>query len=122
MFSEAAVLMVGVFLLNPIILLVYIKLRKLHTQTWGGWSFDSLTEWWQFLRLSLSGLLMVAFEWWSFEISALVTGSIDELQLATNSVLLQLTNLTYSVSEWVDWVLYGMGRARENVGFVNGRS
>ena len=88
--------------LSPVLLLVYIRWRKLHVQTWGGWSFECLTEWWQFVRLSLSGLLMVAFEWWSFEISALVTGSIDELQLATNSVLLQLTNLTYTVSNGRD--------------------
>jgi MATE family multidrug resistance protein len=84
--------------LAPIFLVVYIKWRKLYQQTWGGWSFESLTEWWQFLRLGVPGLLLVASEWWSFEISSVVVGTIDETQLAINAVLIQYGALLYMVS------------------------
>ena len=85
--------------LAPIFLVTYIKCRGLHRQTWGGWSFQSLTEWWQFLRLGIPGLLGVAFEWWSFEISAIVVGTIDKTQLAINAVLVQYGVTLYLVSE-----------------------
>ena len=78
--------------------MVYIKWRKLHHQTWGGWSFDSLTEWWKFLRLGVPGYLMIAFEWWAFQISTIVVGSIDETQLAINAVLVQYDTLLFMVS------------------------
>ena len=84
--------------LAPVFLTIYIKWRKLHLQTWGGWSFESLTEWWQFLRLGLPGMLLIAFEWWSFEISTLVSGSIDEIQLAISATILQLGTIYYMVS------------------------
>ena len=79
-------------------MVVYIKWRKLHHKTWGGWGFDSLTEWWQFLRLGLPGFLMLAFEWWSFEISAIVVGTIDETQLAIHAVLIQYGTMFFMVS------------------------
>jgi Na+-driven multidrug efflux pump len=77
---------------------VYIKWHKLHQQTWGGWSFGSLTEWWQFLHLGVPGFLMLAFEWWSFEIGAIVVGTIDETQLAIHAVLIQYGTLLFMVS------------------------
>ena len=83
----------------PVILIIYIWYRKLHLQTWGGFSFESLTEWGQFLRLGVPGCLMLAFEWWSFEISTLIAGSIDETQLAISAIILQLVTLLYMVSD-----------------------
>ena len=83
--------------LAPVFLVVYIKWRKLYPQTWGGWSFESLTEWWQFLRLGLPGLLMLGFEWWSFEISSIVVGTIDDTQLAICGVLLLYGNMIYEM-------------------------
>lgn len=84
--------------LAPLFLVIYIKCRKLHLKTWGGWSFESLTEWWQFVRLGAPGFLMLAFEWWSFEASTIVLGTIDGTQLAINTVLLQYGTLIYMVS------------------------
>ena len=84
---------------GPSFLLVYIKFHKHEHQTWGGWSFESLTEWWQFAKLGIPGFLILAFEWWSFEISTLVVGSIGEIQLAINTVLLQFGTILYMVSE-----------------------
>ncbi len=84
--------------LAPILLIIYIWCRKLHLQTWGGLSFESLTEWGQFLRLGIPGCLMLAFEWWTFEISTLIAGSIDKTQLAVSSIILQMVTLIFMVS------------------------
>ena len=84
-------------LLNPILLIVYIKVRGLHKKTWGGWSWESLRGWSQFLKLGVAGYLMIAFEWWAFEISTLVTGSISQQQLAANTAIFQFANLAYLV-------------------------
>ena len=82
----------------PVILIIYIWYRKLHLQTWGGFSFESLTGWGEFLRLGIPGCLMVVFEWWSFEITTLVSGSIDETQLAISTIILQVGTMAFMVS------------------------
>jgi MATE family multidrug resistance protein len=84
--------------LSPILLIAYIKGRGLHKKTWGGWSWESLRGWSQFLKLGVAGYLMIAFEWWGFEISTLVTGSISQEQLAANTALFQFGNLAFTVS------------------------
>ena len=83
--------------LSTLILVGYIWFRGLHKKTWGGWSWHSLDEWGQFLKLGVSGFLILCFEWWSFEISVLVTGSIDEVQLGVNTVLIQIETTMYMV-------------------------
>ena len=83
--------------LYPLLLIGYIWLRGLHKQTWGGWSWQSLDEWVQFLKLGVPGILMLCFEWWTYEISVLVTGSIDQTQLAVNTILVQLLAFAFMV-------------------------
>ena len=82
----------------PLLLLAYVCLRRLHRQSWGGWSWESLRGWGQFAKLGVPGLLMIAFEWCSIEISAFVSGSIDEIQLGINSIIIGLLNVLYMVS------------------------
>lgn len=84
--------------LGPVLLIGYIKCRGLHKKTWGGWSWDSLRGWAQFLKLGVAGYLMIAFEWWAFEITTLVTGSIGQIQLAANTIVFQFLNVAYMVS------------------------
>ncbi|XP_064394643.1 multidrug and toxin extrusion protein 1-like isoform X2 [Halichondria panicea] len=90
-----AVAMVVAAYLATGFLVMYIKVRGLHKLTWGGWSFKSLDNWWLFLKLGLPGFLMVAFEWWTFEISVLVSGSLGETALGVNTILLQLLTLMF---------------------------
>ena len=40
---------------------------------------------------------MVCFEWWTFEISTIVAGAVDELQLAVNTVLMQFGMINFAV-------------------------
>ena len=43
---------------------------------------------WGFLRLALPGILMVATEWWAFEIVALAAGRLGRLPLAAQGVIM----------------------------------
>ena len=54
-------------------------------------------EWGQYARYAIPGLLMLAFEWWSFEIGMFVVGSIGETELAINSVIMQVMTLAFMV-------------------------
>ena len=80
-----------------VILVVYVYARGLHKKTWGGWSWDSLMEWGQYARYAIPGLLMLTFEWWSYEIGIFVVGSIGETELAVSSVIMQVIAIAFMV-------------------------
>ena len=96
--SGASIGLVISYSISTLFLIGYIWVRGLHKQTWGGWSWESLNEWGPFLKLAIPGFLMICFESWTFEISVIVTGSIDETQLAVNAILIQLTATAFVVS------------------------
>jgi MATE family, multidrug and toxin extrusion protein len=52
-----------------------------------------------FLRLALPGILMVATEWWAFEIVALAAGRLGRLSLAAQSVVMTADQSGYH-SHW----------------------
>lgn len=41
---------------------------------WAGWSADALRGWGPFLRLSLAALLMIALDWWIYDLLTLLAG------------------------------------------------
>ncbi len=86
--------MVLSFTSAPLLLLIYMYARGLHKQTWDGWSWDSLEEWRQYIKLGIPGLLVLCCEWSSFEIVAFVAGSTE---LGTNSVLISLISVLFMV-------------------------
>ena len=59
---------------------------------------EALRGWGEFLRLGLPGAAMICMEWLSFEIAVLILGSIDEIQLAINAVVVNLLIVVYMVS------------------------
>ena len=95
--SGSSISLVVSYTATPIIVIGYVWGRGLHKQTWKGWSWDSLMEWGLFFKLGIPGLFMTCIEWWTFEISTIVAGSVDELQLAVNTVLMQFGFVTYAV-------------------------
>ena len=51
----AAIALSTVNILSPLLLIVYIKWRGLHRVTWGGWSWEALHDWGQYLKLGIPG-------------------------------------------------------------------
>ncbi|XP_038670746.1 multidrug and toxin extrusion protein 1-like [Scyliorhinus canicula] len=82
---------------QAILLFGYIRWKKLHVETWEGWSTDCLQEWGLFIRLAISSMLMLCIEWWSYEIGAFLAGIISDVQLGAQCVLLQILSMVYMV-------------------------
>ncbi|XP_070699469.1 multidrug and toxin extrusion protein 1 [Pempheris klunzingeri] len=73
----------------------YIRWKKLHQQTWGGWSTDCLQEWGSYMKLAVPSAFMVYFEWWIWEVGGFLGGVLGELDLAAQHVLLEIGAITY---------------------------
>ena len=69
--------------------LLIIYIRKLHVKTWGGWSKESLRDWYQIVRYGFPGFLMIGVELWTFEIGIFVTGLLanSEVQQGIHGIL-----------------------------------
>ncbi|XP_075053834.1 multidrug and toxin extrusion protein 2-like [Mixophyes fleayi] len=77
-----------------LLLFSYIVVKKLHVETWGGWSKDCLQEWGAFVNLAIPGMLMLCIEWWSFEIAGFLAGLISVVELGAQAVIMELIILT----------------------------
>ena len=60
---------------------------------------EALRGWGEFLKLGIPGAAMMCIEWLSLEIAALIIGSIDEVQLEINSVVISFLITFYMVSD-----------------------
>ncbi|XP_040007090.1 multidrug and toxin extrusion protein 1 isoform X2 [Xiphias gladius] len=78
-----------------LLLFGYIRWKKLHQQTWGGWSTDCLQEWGSYMKLAIPSLFMVCFEWWIWEVGGFLTGVLGEVDLAAHHVLVEVGAITY---------------------------
>ncbi|XP_072254768.1 multidrug and toxin extrusion protein 2-like [Pyxicephalus adspersus] len=74
-------------------LFTYIVCKKIHVDTWGGWSTDCLQEWDIFIYLAIPGMLMLCVEWWSFEIGNFLAGLISVVQLGGQAILMELATM-----------------------------
>nr|XP_046266919.1 multidrug and toxin extrusion protein 1 [Scatophagus argus] len=78
-----------------LLLLGYIRWRKLHKQTWGGWSTDCLQEWGSYMKLAIPSAFMVYFEWWIWEVGGFMAGVLGEVDLAAQHVMVEIASITY---------------------------
>ncbi|XP_043910246.1 multidrug and toxin extrusion protein 1-like [Protopterus annectens] len=83
--------------LQAILLLIYIRWKKLHTATWGGWSTDCLQEWGPFAWLAVPSMLMLCIEWWTYEIGSFLAGLISEAHLGAQSIIYEYATILYMV-------------------------
>ncbi|XP_029467931.1 multidrug and toxin extrusion protein 1-like isoform X2 [Rhinatrema bivittatum] len=82
---------------QAILLFIYIRVKKLHVETWGGWSWECLQEWGPYTGLAIPSMLMLCIEWWTYEIGAFLTGLIGVVELGAQSVIYQVVNMAYMV-------------------------
>ncbi|XP_048412814.2 multidrug and toxin extrusion protein 2-like isoform X2 [Stegostoma tigrinum] len=78
-----------------IILFMYIRWRKLHLQTWGGWTMESLQEWGPFLRLAIPSMFMFCIELWAYEMGSFLAGLISQVELGAQSIIFQVLTVLY---------------------------
>ncbi|XP_077449208.1 multidrug and toxin extrusion protein 1 [Stigmatopora argus] len=73
----------------------YIRWKKLHGPTWGGWSSECLQDWGSFIKLAVPSTFMVCFEWWIWEIGGFLAGILGEVDLAAQHVMVEISAITY---------------------------
>uniref|UniRef100_A0A8C4X7X0 Multidrug and toxin extrusion protein n=1 Tax=Erpetoichthys calabaricus TaxID=27687 RepID=A0A8C4X7X0_ERPCA len=73
----------------------YIRWKKLHVETWSGWSQECLQEWGSFIRLAIPSMLMLCIEWWTFEIGSFLSGLISKVALGSQSILYELSTIAF---------------------------
>lgn len=78
-----------------LLLFGYIRWKKLHKETWGGWSTDCLQEWGAYMKLAVPSVFMICFEWWIWEIGGFLSGVLGKVDLAAQHVLLEIGAITY---------------------------
>uniref|UniRef100_A0A667H7J0 Multidrug and toxin extrusion protein n=1 Tax=Lynx canadensis TaxID=61383 RepID=A0A667H7J0_LYNCA len=85
-------------ILQTIFLFLYIVLKKLHLETWAGWSGQCLQDWGPFFSLAVPSMLMVCMEWWAYEIGSFLMGLLGVLDLSGQAIIYELATAVYMVS------------------------
>ncbi|XP_035011410.1 multidrug and toxin extrusion protein 1 [Hippoglossus stenolepis] len=78
-----------------VFLFAYIRWKKMHVNTWGGWSVESLQEWGSFMKLAIPSTLMKCFEWWVYDLGGFFAGMLGEDELAAQHVVMMVALITY---------------------------
>lgn len=87
----------------PIILVPYMIVSGLMTPIWTGFEYRKAFEGvHEFLVLGIPGMLQLCFEWWAFEIIALLAGILPQDPVANIGSNALMLNLSYAT-----WTLYG---------------
>uniref|UniRef100_A0A8I3P394 Multidrug and toxin extrusion protein n=1 Tax=Canis lupus familiaris TaxID=9615 RepID=A0A8I3P394_CANLF len=84
------------FLLSALLFL-YVWWRKLHVDTWGGWTRDCFQEWNSYIQLAIPSMFMVCIEWWTFEIGTFLAGLISVTELGAQAIIYELASAAYMV-------------------------
>uniref|UniRef100_A0A8C5QSV7 Multidrug and toxin extrusion protein n=1 Tax=Leptobrachium leishanense TaxID=445787 RepID=A0A8C5QSV7_9ANUR len=77
------------------LLFLYIYVKKLHVETWGGWSRDCLQEWGSFVNLAIPSVFLLCIEWWVFEIGAFLAGLLSVVELGAQAIMQQIALCAY---------------------------
>ena len=80
-----------------ILLIGYIIVKKVHKQTWPGWSLECLYDWNLYLKYGLGGVGMTVFEWAFFEIAVISTSVLSSTDISVMSITLQIMFLVSMV-------------------------
>ncbi|CAC5374014.1 TC.MATE [Mytilus coruscus] len=77
--------------------LLFIRYTGLYKDTWSGISKKCLTEWNTFLKLAVPGIFMIALQWCGVEMSVIICGFLDEVQLAAHTIVFQIYFVIFTV-------------------------
>ncbi|XP_020923597.1 multidrug and toxin extrusion protein 2 isoform X3 [Sus scrofa] len=79
------------------LLFLYLRWKKIHVDTWGGWTMDCFQEWGSFIQLAIPSMFMVCIEWWTFEVGTFLAGLISVTELGAQAVVYELVTAAYTV-------------------------
>lgn len=82
----------------PILLIIYLYISKEYETFWSPWNLknalDGLRQW---VVLGIPGMFQLCFEWWAFEVLAIICGLLPNaiVAIGANSILLNISTLSY---------------------------
>ncbi|XP_058415641.1 multidrug and toxin extrusion protein 2-like [Diceros bicornis minor] len=79
------------------LLFLYIWWKKIHIDTWGGWTRDCFQEWDSYIQLAIPSVFMLCIEWWTFEIGTFLAGLINVTELGAQAIIYELVSAAYLV-------------------------
>nr|XP_037843136.1 multidrug and toxin extrusion protein 2 isoform X2 [Chlorocebus sabaeus] len=82
---------------QTVFLLLYIVLKKLHLETWAGWSSQCLQDWGPFFSLAVPSMLMICVEWWAYEIGSFLMGLLSVVDLSAQAVIYEVATVSYMI-------------------------
>ncbi|NXG35863.1 S47A2 protein, partial [Dromaius novaehollandiae] len=82
---------------QTIFLFLYIVGKKLHVETWGGWSRECLLDWDSFTSLAIPSMLMICIEWWTYEIGSFLIGLLSVVELSAQSVIYEVSVVAFMI-------------------------
>uniref|UniRef100_A0A6P8PS90 Multidrug and toxin extrusion protein 2-like n=1 Tax=Geotrypetes seraphini TaxID=260995 RepID=A0A6P8PS90_GEOSA len=78
-----------------VLLVLFIWWKKLHVDTWGGWSRECLLDWGVFVHFAFYGMLMLCLKWWTLEIGTFLTGWLGLVELGAQAILYEIYGLAF---------------------------
>uniref|UniRef100_A0A7N0TRC8 Protein DETOXIFICATION n=1 Tax=Kalanchoe fedtschenkoi TaxID=63787 RepID=A0A7N0TRC8_KALFE len=85
---------------------IYILFSKRCKSTWKGFSTQAFTGLWDFFKLSAASAIMLCLETWYFQILVLISGLLDNAEIALDSLSICMT-----ISGWVYMISIGFNAA-----------
>nr|XP_009671242.1 PREDICTED: multidrug and toxin extrusion protein 2-like isoform X3 [Struthio camelus australis] len=82
---------------QTVFLFLYIVGKKLHVETWGGWSRECLLDWDSFTSLAIPSMLMICIEWWTYEIGSFLIGLLSVVELSAQSIIYEVSAVAYMI-------------------------
>ncbi len=88
------------YMILPVCMTIYMMWSRNYKSWWGGWDLTAaLAQVHIFLTLGIPGLLMMAMEWWAYEILALFSGWLpDSVEaMSVHAVLMNVSSTLFMV-------------------------
>nr|KAF6398841.1 solute carrier family 47 member 2 [Molossus molossus] len=79
------------------VLFLHIVLKRLHQETWAGWSVQCLQDWGPFFSLAVPSMLMLCIEWWAYEIGSFLMGLLSMVDLSAQAVIYEVATVIYMI-------------------------
>jgi MATE family multidrug resistance protein len=83
------------YILNWLLLDLYIHFSGCCPKTWVTPNKHAFENVWEYLKIGISGALMLCFEWWAFELLAIFSGYISVAALAAEVVIINIVSFIF---------------------------
>uniref|UniRef100_A0A5K4F1E1 Multidrug and toxin extrusion protein n=1 Tax=Schistosoma mansoni TaxID=6183 RepID=A0A5K4F1E1_SCHMA len=85
------------YLFQCICYLPYILMLQQSGLTWKGWTNELWLDWGRWFKLAMPGVLMITLEWIVFEMGSIVSGTLGERELATQTILFNIESMCFTL-------------------------